>query len=412
MEELINYAISQGYSDIHLAGGTPFVYRQDGIIHVDKSPPWSHREIDALVSGMLTTRQLEQLKNRWSVDVAFTINRVRLRVNVFNTTRGLSLAIRVLPEVIPSLRSLNLHPSLQTISKLESGLVLVCGATGSGKSTTISAIIEEINQTRPVHIITLEDPIEYRFQGKMAFIEQREIGVHVPSFKQGLTDALRENPDVILVGELREPETIRLSLSAAEAGHLVFATLHATDAEDAIYRLSTSSAGEAQESNRYKVASTISWLIVQQMAHIDRMGFRVPLLSILRSTPSIRSLIRENKLTQIETAMQTGRSEGMFTMERYQEEFINSRDTIFMRPYKVSRSAEGTPTDDDYLSPLIDPDALHDVVYMANVDDKRKKSTLPPPSYDPVESRQYEIDDAVNLEDLIAQMGDYRNSNP
>lgn len=407
-DETIKTAAANGYSDIHLVGGLPYVYKKEGIIYFHNSSVWNPKEIDSIANGIMTNRQRETLKKRWSIDVAFTVNRVRLRANIFNTTRGLSLAIRVLPEVIPSIRSLNLHPSLQSITQLTSGLVLICGPTGSGKSTTISAILEEINQVRPAHIITLEDPIEYRFQNKKSFIEQREIGKHVPSFKQGLTDALRENPDIILVGELREPETIRLSLSAAESGHLIFATLHATDTEDAVYRLSTSYSSEAQELIRYKISSTLSRLIVQQIAYVARLGFAVPILSVLCSTPSVRSLIRENKLAQIETAMHTGKNEGMFTMERYQDEFINAKDAILMRPYKVFRSSETQPFEEDYLSPLIDYDAMQDAVSPANIDARVKKSTLPFPSYDTTDLTEYKIDDAVNLEDLIAQMGEYR----
>jgi pilus retraction protein PilT len=190
-----------------------------------------------MVKEMLSDRQLQMLRKRWSVDFALSFNHVRVRINAFYTTRGLSLAIRLLPETIPDLTSLNLHPSLNQIVELQSGLILVCGSTGFGKSTTIAAIIEEINRTRPTHIITIEDPIEYRFKPKKSFIEQREVGVHVPSFSQGLLDVLRENPDVIFVGELREPDTIRLTLNAAESGHLVFATLHAATAEDAVYRI-------------------------------------------------------------------------------------------------------------------------------------------------------------------------------
>ncbi len=407
-EELIKTAVVNGYSDIHLTGGMPYVYQKEGIIYFDNSPPWGPREIDAIVAGILSKRQKETLRKRWSIDVAFTVHRVRLRANVFNTTRGLSLAIRLLPEAIPSIRSLNLHPSLQSIAQLKEGLVLICGPTGSGKSTTISAILEEINQSRPAHIITLEDPIEYRYQCKKSFIEQREIGKHVPSFKQGLTDALRENPDIIMVGELRETETIRLALSAAESGHLIFSTLHATDAEDAIYRLSSSSTSETQGLIRHKIASTVCWLIVQQIVYINHLGFRVPVLSILRGTPAIKTLIRENKLAQIEMAMHTGRSDGMFTMERYRDEFINAKDTTLTQPYKVFRSSQGEPFQEDYLSPLIDYDAVHDVLLMTQIDEKTKKTTLPPPSSDTSQYNQYEIDDAVNLEDLIAQMGEYR----
>src|SRR4030043_1206871 len=213
--DLIFAAIKQRLSDLHITGGFPLIFRRDGTIHFDKNIKWSHTEIDAMVKEMLSERQRQTLRKRWSVDFALSFNHVRVRINAFYTTRGLSLAIRLLPEMIPNLTALNLHPSLSKILELQSGLILVCGSTGSGKSPTIAAIIEEINRTRPAHIITIEDPIEYRFKPKKSFIEQREVGFHVPSFDQGLRVVLRVDPDVILLGELREPAHIRLTLNAA-----------------------------------------------------------------------------------------------------------------------------------------------------------------------------------------------------
>lgn len=350
---------------------------------------------------MLSERQLLTLRKRWSVDFAMTFNHVRVRINAFYTTRGLSLAIRLLPETIPDINSLNLHPSLNQISELRSGLILVCGSTGSGKSTTVAAIIEEINRNRPVHIITIEDPIEYRFKPKRAFIEQREVGIHVPSFNQGLLDVLRENPDVIFVGELREPDTIRLTLNAAESGHLVFATLHATDAEDAIYRINNCSAGDNQEVIRYQFASTFSRLIVQQLTHIEKAGFRVPILSITRGSSSVRSSIRENKLTQLETTMLTGRSDGMFTMDLYKREFIDNLPS-FNHPYKSFGMGADSSHEADYVSSLIDPNAVQDVIYTASVDDAYKLPTVDSKEDD---AQQYVILDHhdMELKDIIAE---------
>ena len=400
--DLILAGIKQGFSDLHITGEQPLVYRKDGRIHFDKNLTWSYTEIDNLVRGMLSGRQLHMLKQRWSVDFAMSVNRVRIRINVFYTTRGLSLAIRLLPEIIPELSSLNLHQSLQQIRELKSGLVLVCGSTGSGKSTTIAAIIEEINRTRAAHIITIEDPIEYRFQPKRSFIEQREVGIHVPSFKQGLLDVLRESPDIIVVGELREPDTIRLTLNAAESGHLVFASLHATDSEDAVYRINNALPGESQDIVRYQFASTLAWLIVQQLLYIEKVGSRVPVLSILRGTTSIKSIIRENKLTQLETAMHTGKNDGMYTMDRYLAEFISDRESS-MRPYRNLWNPDETTPAPDYKSPLIDPNAIQDVVYTASIENDFKVKELKTAEHDEFE-QQYILDEAPNLEDLLAQI--------
>ena len=402
--DLILAAIKQRLSDLHVTGGFPLIFRRDGVIHFDKNIKWSHTEIDAMVKEMLSDRQLQTLRKRWSVDFALSFKHVRVRINAFYTTRGLSLAIRLLPETIPDLISLNLHPSLSQILELQSGLILVCGSTGSGKSTTIAAIIEEINRTRPAHIITIEDPIEYRFKPKKSFIEQREVGVHVPSFNQGLLDVLRENPDVIFVGELREPDTIRLTLNAAESGHLVFATLHATDAEDAAYRINNCVTGENQDVIRYQFASTLSWLIVQQLTFINKVGFRVPMLSILRATPSVQSSIRENKLTQLENIMSTSKNEGMFTMKLYEKEFINERSS-FVHPYKSFGMGADSSKEKDYVSSLIDPNAVQDVIYMSSVDDAYKTDDATKLTLGDDEEQRYVIieDHDMDLKDLLAQ---------
>jgi pilus retraction protein PilT len=403
--DLISAAIKQRISDLHITGGFPLIFRKDGIIHFDKNVSWSPTEIDVMVKEMLSERQMQMLSKRWSVDYAISFNQVRVRVNTFYTTRGLSLAIRLLPETIPDLNSLNLHPSLNQISDLKAGLVLVCGSTGSGKSTTIAAIIEEINRSRPVHIITIEDPIEYRFRPKKAFIEQREVGIHVPSFNQGLLDSLRENPDVIFVGELREPDTIRLTLNAAESGHLVFATLHATDAEDAVYRINNCVSGENQEVIRYQFASSLSWLIVQQLIHVEKAGFRVPVLSILRSTPSVQSNIRDNKVVQLESTMLTSKSDGMFTMGIYQQDFIN-KQSQFVHPHKsFGMGNDASSKDRDYVSTLIDPNAVQDVVYMASVDDTFKTDATDALTIKNEDDQQYVIlkEEDMELKDIIAQ---------
>lgn len=400
--DLILAAIKQRLSDLHITGGFPLIFRSDGVIHFDKNIKWSHTEIDAMVKEMLSDRQLQTLRKRWSVDFALSFNHVRVRINTFYTARGLSLAIRLLPETIPDLTSLNLHPSLSQILELQSGLILVCGSTGSGKSTTIAAIIEEINRTRPAHIITIEDPIEYRFKPKKSFIEQREVGIHVPSFNQGLLDVLRENPDVIFVGELREPDTIRLTLNAAESGHLVFATLHASDAEDAAYRINNCVTGENQDVIRYQFASTLSWLIVQQLTLIKKVGFRVPMLSILKATPSVQSSIRENKLTQLENIMSTSKNDGMFTMKLYEKEFISNRSS-FVHPYKSFGMGADSSKELDYVSSLIDPNAVQDVIYMSSIDDALKTEATP--TFSDEDDRQYVIleDHDVELKDIIAQ---------
>jgi pilus retraction protein PilT len=232
--------------------------------------------------------------------------------------------------------------------------MLVCGTTGCGKSTTIAAMIEEINRARTSHIVTLEDPIEYRFTSKKSFVEQRELGVHISSFEQGLLDVLREDADIIVVGELRDSETMRLTLNAAESGHLVIGTMHATNSEDALHRICNSFPPEAHHIVFSQLPSTMSLLVVQQLVFLEKVGFRVPYLSIMLGTQAIKGLIRENKLSQIESAIQTGKDVGMFTMEQYRRDFIDQKKD-FTPPWKNFRPSEEATSEIIYRSPLLDP---------------------------------------------------------
>ena len=350
--EIIQQGLQKGYSDIHITGGHPMVYRLNGNLHFDKDLQWKHRELDLLVQRMLHPREMETLHQQMSVDIARSIGQVRIRVNIFTTLRGLSLAIRLLPGHPPELAKLNLHPSIVDFCRLKTGLLLVGGAAGTGKSTTIAAMVEEINRTQNLHIITLEAPVEYHYRSKKSFVEQRELGTHFPGYCQGLQDVLREAPDLIVVGELREPETIRLTVNAVEAGHLVIASIHATNTEDAFYRLCNSFPPDTQDLVRNQLASSLSLLLIQKLIHLNAHGFRVPLLSILRGTPAVKSMVRENRLSQIETILQTGSREGMFNMEKYYSDFI-ARQTRFVSPMETFRpSAEKSP-ETPYQSTLL-----------------------------------------------------------
>jgi twitching motility protein PilT len=353
LEGIIHTAIKEGMSDVYITGEHPMVSRKDGIIEFHGAVRWSHQEIDNLVAKLLSPWQLEDLRKRKSVDYAMSVGQARLRINIFTSARGLSLAIRILPGTIPTINELNLHPSLHEIAKMKYGLVLACGPTGVGKTTTIAAIINDINNTCPSHIVMLENPIEYQFPSRRSFIQQRELGAHMPSFAQGLLDALRENPDVIVVGELREPETMQLTLSAAESGHLVIATMHASNPEEAIYRLCNSAPPEAQNEIRYQLSLSLNMIIVQQLVHVERVGYRVPLLTILRGTPSIKNIIRENKLNQLNSAIQMSKNEGMFTSERYFDEYLAGRKTFVPYSHLFRPAPEGTQ-DIPYESPLTD----------------------------------------------------------
>jgi pilus retraction protein PilT len=352
-ENLIKSALGLGVSDIHITGGHAVVYRTNGILKFQPNLKWSHEEVDHLVGTILTPGQLDQLKNRYSIDWAMSYLQSRLRINVFNTTRGLSLAIRLLPGGVPTIDQLNLHPSLKDIAKLKYGLVLICGATGVGKTTTIASLVDEINRNYAHHIITLEDPIEYRLFSKKSFVEQRELGTHMSSFEQGLLDVLREDPDVIVVGEVRDPETIKLTLNIAESGHLVIATMHASNSEDALYRILNAFPMEGQDDIRNRLASTLSWVIIQELVYFDNLGFRAPVLSILRGNQSLKGTIRENKLHQIENIIQLGKNEGMFTFDRYLNDYL-LRQKNLIPPIKIFQPSLESSDEKVYRSPLMD----------------------------------------------------------
>jgi len=379
------------------------VSRKNGIIKFHTDIRWSHQEIDDLVRTLLTPKQLNMFRQKKSYDYAISVSSARLRINFFTTARGISMAIRLLPGHIPTIEELNLHPSLHEISKIKSGLVLTCGGTGVGKTTTIASIINDINNTRSAHIVTLENPIEYRFSSNQSFIQQRELGAHMPSFAQGLIDVLRENPDVIVVGELREAETMQLALNAAESGHLVIATLHASNPEEAIYRMCNAVPIEAQNEIRYQLASTLSWLMTQQLYYMEKVKYRVPLLSIVRGTQSVRNIIRENKLPQLNSAIQMGKNEGMFTTERYLSEFLDKHHSF--TPYaQAFRPSAETTQDAIYISPLTeDKQEPMSPGWPTTATGNEPIIIRTPYSHNEMEN-MLTIDEDVSLQELISKM--------
>jgi pilus retraction protein PilT len=412
-QDLIAMAMREGYSDVHISGASPLVYRKNGQIQFDHRYRWTHEAVDTLVEWLVRGEHLQRLKQRLSVDFARTVSNTRLRINAFVTLRGFSLAIRLLPGTVPRLNNLNVHPSLQQFCQNQNGLILVCGPTGCGKSTTIAAMVEEINETRSAHVVTLEDPIEYRFTSKRSFVEQRELGTHMHSFEQGLVDVLREDPDIIIVGELRERQVIRLTLDAAESGHLVIASLHSSSPEEAIYRICNAFPIEAQNEVRNQLSTSLLLIVVQHLQLFERTGFQVPQMSIMRSNQAIRTLIRDNKISQIESTMQTAKSEGMFTRENYLTDYLNYR-TQFVPPSAVFRPSELPPENPEYMPSLLSPGHGHRH-QPARAPAEEKGPALQHPAAHPeiahaIEGEtgdfQLTIEESSSLEDLIAQMRD------
>jgi twitching motility protein PilT len=317
IDEWIDQAWSLGASDLHLEAGTPLVARVRGELQaISGAVPG-----DALVRAaqdFLGAEGWAQFRERGSADLSVAIGGVRCRINFFQTVRGLALAIRLLAASIKDLHGCNLHPDFRKLIEATTGLVIISGPTGSGKSTTLAALIEEINATRARNIVTLESPLEYIYTNRRSFIRQREIPTHSPSFEQGIIDALRENPDVLVVSEMRTPEVMRLTLNAAETGHLVLATMHSANCAEALSRLCMSFPADIQASVRAQLADCLVGLSCQRLEFLSALRLRVPRCEILLPSSGAKGTIRAGNFSQIANVLQSGGDEGMWTFDRYQ----------------------------------------------------------------------------------------------
>ncbi|MBI4713862.1 PilT/PilU family type 4a pilus ATPase [Candidatus Uhrbacteria bacterium] len=318
MEELkrwIQVAVKDGASDVHLiAGSLPFSRVRDKLKPIGKTV-LSAEGVQKMVNALLTQNQLRELDQSGDVDLGVVVSDVSVRVNIHRQTLGAGIAIRVIPKKIPSPEALRFHETMLTIPKFEDGFVIVSGPTGSGKSTTLASMIDQINSTTSRHIITLEDPIEYRFSNQKSLIEQRQLGTDFPSFQKGLRHVLRQDPDVIVVGEMRDPETISLALTAAETGHLVLSTLHAPNAAEVIERIVNVFEGAQQQQVLVQLAATLRAVVAQRLIpSID--GPLVAAREILTSTPAVQNAIRTNNLSVIRSSIQTGKKFGMISMDQ------------------------------------------------------------------------------------------------
>lgn len=315
--ELLMETLRRRASDLHLTAGVPPMVRVRGrltpVEGYDRMTPSDTREI---IYSILNNDQRQRLENDWQLDFAYgTAATGRFRVNVYFQRGALGAALRVIPSEIATLEQLSLPPALYEFAKKPRGIVLVTGPTGSGKSTTLAAMINEINMTREEHIMTVEDPIEFLHRHKKCVVNQREIGADAPSFALALRAALRQDPDVILVGEMRDLETIETALTAAETGHLVFATLHTQDAPSTIDRIVDVFSAAQQQQVRVQLSTALQGVVTQQLLPTADGSGRVCACEVLVPTPAIRNLIREGKTHQMYSALQTGASVGMQTMD-------------------------------------------------------------------------------------------------
>jgi twitching motility protein PilT len=315
--ELLTLTKQQEASDLHLTVGSPPALRIHGAIKQTDLPQLDKITLHNLVYEILTEDQKARFEEELDLDFSIELEGIaRFRVNAYRTRRGEAAAFRLIPERISSLDELGLPPIIERLTKLERGLVLITGPTGSGKSTTLASLIDIINQRDQRHIITLEDPIEYTHKHLNSIVDQREIGVHTKSFAAGLRSALREDPDVILVGEMRDLETIQLALRAGETGHLVFSTLHTNSSSKTIDRIIDVFPPDQQDQIRIQIAEIIEGVLSQTLIPtVEQLG-RVVACEIMFAVPAIRNLIRENKTFQIPTTIQLGTQDGMQSMDQ------------------------------------------------------------------------------------------------
>ena len=316
--QLAEFATEKKASDIHLSPGLPPMIRVNGDVQKLNLPPMRSEEIMTLLNGLMDEAQRAEYAKEMELDFAIEVSaKSRFRVNAFNTLNGPAAAFRSIPIEIKSLSQLGAPAIFEKFTEFSKGIVLVTGPTGSGKSTTLAALINHINDNENVHIITVEDPIEFVHKSKKSLINQREVITNTKSFARALKSALREDPDVILVGEMRDVETIALALTAAETGHLVYATLHTSSAAKTVDRIVDVFPGEEKEMVRTMLAGSIQAVISQRLCKRKDGKGRIAAFEILVATPAIRNMIRENKIPQLTTLIQIGSRDGMCLMEDY-----------------------------------------------------------------------------------------------
>lgn len=323
IDELFKLMVSQGASDLHLSSGAPPFLRVHGNMVPLNYRELSNQEVQGLLFEILSEKQKKAFVEKWELDCAYTLAGTgRFRCNIFMQRKGLGAVFRVIPEKIKTATELGLPPSVLDLIDCDRGLVLVTGPTGSGKSTTLASMINQINLTREAHIITIEDPIEFVHPNIKCLVNQREVGSHTKSFSNALKAALREDPDILLVGELRDLETISLALTAAETGHIVFGTLHTNSAAKTIDRIIDVFPSGQQQQIRTMLADSLRGVVAQWLfSRADGQG-RVAAFEILRNTKAVSNLIRDGKIHQVPSAMQTGAAQGMILFEKYIDDLV------------------------------------------------------------------------------------------
>lgn len=322
MKKMLNLAVAQGASDVHLTCGLPPVLRIDGKLRQIKAAPLTSEDVEALAKSILRQDLVRRLIEQKDVDFSFGFGEMRFRSNVFYERGNVAIALRLLPKKIKTIQELGLPPILERFTTLAQGLVIFTGPTGHGKSTTLAALVSHIIQTREERVVTIEDPIEYIFANYKSVVSQREVGVDTISFGRALRAALREDPNVLLIGEMRDLETIEATLTLAETGHLVFTTLHTNNASQAADRIIDVFPAHKQQQIRLQFANVLAAIVSQRL--LPRIaGGRIAACEVLVADSAVRSLIREGKTHQIPSVIQTSAAEGMISLDKVLAELVS-----------------------------------------------------------------------------------------
>ena len=371
LDSLVRLASTNGASDLHLEPGLAPALRIRGSLRTAGDPLPAPLLLE-MARATIGEERWPSFLERRSFDLSKTIRGVRCRINILQTSRGVGFAIRLLASFQATIDKLNLHPDLKKLVAPTTGLVVVSGPTGCGKSSTLAAMIQEINVAETRHIVTIESPIEYTFRPRRAYIRQREVGRDTPSFEQGLLDALREDPDVLMVGEMREPETMRLTLNASETGHLVLTTVHSSNCAEALQRIASAFPAEIQSSVCAQLADCLVAVVSQRLRFRPELNIRLPECEILMATHAIRNFIRNRDFFKIVSALETGAEHGLWTFQRYRS-WMDTRSNWFIpdqNPETPDTEPSDIPADGPPPAPLQKPTAA--------VRPERKKDPLQP----------------------------------
>ncbi|MDB2682949.1 type IV pilus twitching motility protein PilT [Alphaproteobacteria bacterium] len=349
LTQLLAFTMQNDASDLHLSAGSPPIIRVSGLLKRVKADPLSSDDIRTMLYSIMKDDQRAEYERDMELDFAIALGeKARFRVNAFTTRLGTCAVFRTIPSEIPTMKQLDLPPVMRRFAELEKGLVLVTGPTGSGKSTTLASMINHINLNTQKHILTVEDPVEFFHKSQKSLVNHREVGTDTMSFKRALKSALREDPDVILVGEMRDYETISLALTAAETGHLVFGTLHSNSATKTIDRIIDAFPTGDKEMIRAMLSSSIQGVVAQTLLRKEGGG-RVGAFEILVGTNAVRNLIRENQIPQMFSMMQTGQRYGMITMQDAIQDLLEaeiiSKDVAREALMTVDEDTEGADED-------------------------------------------------------------------